>query len=65
MAEDQAEDQEERPTSPMRAIVGLLLLVGLIVGVLFIMRQLQHAAAIQDCVASGRTNCAPIAAPPR
>jgi F0F1-type ATP synthase assembly protein I len=60
-----AEDQEERPTSPMRAIVGLLLLVGLIVGVLFIMRQLQHAAAIQDCVASGRTNCAPIAAPPR
>jgi F0F1-type ATP synthase assembly protein I len=60
-----ADDAEDRQTSPMRAIVGLLLLVGLIVGVLFIMRQLQHAAAIQDCVASGRTNCAPIAAPPR
>jgi hypothetical protein len=32
----------------------------LILGVLFVMQQLRHAAAIQDCVASGRTNCAPI-----
>jgi F0F1-type ATP synthase assembly protein I len=55
-----ADDREDPPASPWRAVVGLLLIVGLIVAVLFIMRQLQHAAAIQDCVASGRTNCAPI-----
>ncbi len=42
------------------AVVGLALIVGLIVVVLFVMQQLRHASAIQDCVASGRTNCAPI-----
>lgn len=57
MAED---DQDDAPRSPLRALVGLGLLVVLILGVLFIMQQLRHAAAIQDCVASGRTNCAPI-----
>jgi hypothetical protein len=30
-----------------------------------IMRVLRRDAAIQDCVASGRTNCAPISAPAR
>jgi hypothetical protein len=60
-----AEESDDQPSSPMRAVAGLLLLVGLIVGVLFIMRQLQHAATIQDCVASGRTNCAPIETPSR
>jgi hypothetical protein len=44
----------------LRAVVGLGLIVMLILGVLFVMQQLRHAAAIQDCVASGRSNCAPI-----
>jgi hypothetical protein len=48
--------------SPLRAVVGLVLVVVLILGVLFVMQQLRQAATIQDCVASGRTNCAPIAA---
>jgi hypothetical protein len=51
---------EEPKSSPLRAVVGLGLIVVLILGVLFVMHELQHAAAIQDCVASGRTNCAPI-----
>jgi hypothetical protein len=54
-----AEDDEPRG-GPLRAVVGLALIVGLIVVVLFVMQQLRHASAIQDCVASGRTNCAPI-----
>ena len=41
-------------------MVGLLAIVALIVAVLFIMHRLNQAAQIQDCVASGRTNCAPI-----
>ena len=52
-------DDEERG-SPLRAVVGLGLIVVLIVGVLFVMHELQHASSLQDCVASGRTNCAPI-----
>ena len=51
---------EEPKSSPWRAVVGLGLIAVLILGVLLVMRELQHAAAIQDCVASGRTNCAPI-----
>jgi hypothetical protein len=51
---------DEQKNSPLRAVVGLGLIVVLILGVLFVMHELQHAAAIQDCVASGRTNCAPI-----
>jgi hypothetical protein len=51
---------DERKGSPLRAVVGLGLIVVLIVGVLFVMHELQHAASLQDCVASGRTNCAPI-----
>jgi len=61
MAED---DDDDAPRSPVRALVGLGLAVVLIVAVLFVMRQLRHASAIQDCVASGRTNCAPISAGP-
>jgi hypothetical protein len=52
--------EDDQKGSPLRAVVGLGLLVALVVGVLFIMHQLQHAAAIQDCVSSGRTNCVPI-----
>ena len=52
---------EENPRgSPLRAVVGLGLIFVLILGVLFVIQQLRHAAAIQDCVAAGRTNCAPI-----
>ena len=46
--------------SPWRAIVGLGLILMLILGVLFVVQHLRRAAAMQDCVASGRTNCAPI-----
>jgi hypothetical protein len=52
--------EEDPKASPWRAVVGLGLIVVLILGVLFVMHELQHAAAIQDCVASGRTNCVPI-----
>lgn len=55
-------EMEQKPpaASPWRTLVGLGLVVALIVGVLFVMQQLRHAAAIQDCVASGRRNCVPV-----
>jgi len=52
--------QEDEPVSPLRALAGLLLVAVLIVAVLFVMRELRSAARMQDCVASGRTNCAQI-----
>jgi hypothetical protein len=53
---------EDQRNAPLRAVAGLGLIVVLILGVLFVMQQLRHAAAVQDCVASGRTNCVPITA---
>jgi hypothetical protein len=57
--DDDARDDEPGP-DPRRALAGLIAIVALIVAVLFIMHRLDQAARIQDCVASGRTNCAPI-----
>jgi hypothetical protein len=56
-------DSESPP--PYRALIGLLAIVGLIIAVLFIMHRLNQAAQMQDCIASGRTNCAPIETPQR
>jgi hypothetical protein len=53
-------DNDENPGSSRGALVALALIVALIVTVVFIMNRLSGAARIQDCVASGRTNCAPI-----
>jgi hypothetical protein len=57
MADD---EHDESGTSSRRAIFGLIAFAVGIIAVLFIIQELRHAAEIQDCVASGRTNCAPI-----
>jgi hypothetical protein len=56
------QDDDEGPdTVPRhRALIGLVLLIGLVVAVLFVVHELQDSARMQDCLASGRTNCAPI-----
>jgi hypothetical protein len=52
---------DERPDPPRhRALVGLLLLVVLVVAVLYVVHELQESSRMQDCLASGRTNCAPL-----
>jgi hypothetical protein len=56
-------DNRPPESNPRRALIGLLAIIALVVAVLFIMHRLNQASRIQDCVASGRTNCAPIEAP--
>ncbi len=58
-------DDQSPPTSPLRALVGLGVLLLVVVGVVFIVHRLQESAQMQDCIASGRTNCAPIEPPVR
>lgn len=52
--------EHEQGRGPLRTLVVLVLIAGLIFGAVIISQHLRSAAAIQDCVASGRTNCAPI-----
>jgi hypothetical protein len=60
MTADPDEDDADQPPSRHRALIGLLLLVGLVVAVLLVVHELMEASRMQDCLASGRTNCAPI-----
>jgi hypothetical protein len=53
-------DDDTPPGAPWRALVGLIAVIVLVAGVMLIARELRQAARIQDCVASGRTNCVPI-----
>lgn len=57
---NEPDDQDPEPVPRHRALLGLLLLVGLVVAILFVVHELQESARMQDCLASGRTNCAPI-----
>lgn len=49
-----------QPDSRRAAVLGLLIALLLIVLGLILVRVLGSAGRLQDCVMSGRTNCAPI-----
>jgi len=53
-------DTDNRDRSNVRAMVGLCVIVALIVGTVIVMQKLRASAALQECLASGRTNCMPI-----
>jgi hypothetical protein len=53
--------EDPEPPDPRRkALIALLFVVVLIVGGLLLTHVLRHMSQLQDCVMSGRTNCAPI-----
>lgn len=55
---------EQNPTRRGSLIALAVIAVLLVVGWLLV-RELYQGEKLQDCLLSGRTNCAPIAAPPR
>lgn len=59
MPESPPEDPRQ-PDSRRGAVLGLLVALALIVIGLILVRVLGDAGRVQDCVMSGRTNCAPI-----
>jgi hypothetical protein len=57
----QLEPDNPQSRDPRRAaLLGLLLVLLLVGGGLYLAHVLHNAAQLQDCVMSGRTNCAPI-----
>jgi len=58
-------DDEPDAGSRRRALAGIVVIVLIIVAVVFVIGRLRQSAQMQDCLASGRTNCAPIEAPAR
>lgn len=57
---DPDDHEEPPPCPPFGALAALLLVILLIVAVMFVMHRLNQAGQMQDCLSSGRTNCAPI-----
>ena len=49
------------PGPRRQTIAALVLLAALLAGSLYLTGALRGAAAVQDCVQAGRTNCAPVA----
>ena len=56
----QQPDDPEPPDPRRKALLALLFVVVLVVGGLLLTQVLRHMSQLQDCVMSGRTNCAPI-----
>ena len=53
---------DESPGPNRTAVVGLIVILLLVAGGLWLVQHIRADSRIQDCVMSGRTNCAPIAA---
>ena len=54
-------ENSHRETDPRwMALLRLILVAALVVGGLLLVRELRGVSQLQDCVMSGRTNCAPI-----
>lgn len=47
------------------ALFGLILIILLVVAALYLVQALRRESQLEDCLMSGRRNCAPIAVPPR
>ncbi len=63
--EEPSNEADEPSNSNRGSIAALIIVAVLVAGGLWLMEHIRADARIQDCVMSGRTNCAPIAAPTR
>jgi hypothetical protein len=59
--EDPQPEMPKVPDSRRSAVAGLIITLLLVLGGVFLVHVLGRTAKLQDCVMSGRTNCAPIA----
>ena len=62
---DDRHSEEGGSDSRRPALFGLLLVLALVVGAYFLVGALQRNSALEDCLMSGRRNCAPIETPAR
>jgi hypothetical protein len=56
-------DPEGGERSRRAVLVGLLVMVVLVVAAVYLWHALREESRLEDCLMSGRTNCAPIAVP--
>jgi hypothetical protein len=61
------DSDDDRGGGPNRiaALLGLVLIVLLVAAAVYLVQALRRESRLEDCLMSGRTNCAPIAVPSR
>jgi len=60
---DGPRDADPEPDSRRPAVIGLIVVLALVVASYFLMTALRQNANLEDCLMSGRKNCAPIEVP--
>lgn len=58
-------DDDDNGGRSRTSLVGLIVVIVLVVGGVFLVEKLKAMSDLQDCLMSGRTNCAPIEVPQR
>jgi hypothetical protein len=58
-------DHDREPDNRRPALIGLVVVLVLVVAAYFLVTALRKNADLEDCLMSGRHNCAPIEAPSR
>jgi hypothetical protein len=61
-SEDREDESDQRRSA---ALIGLIIILALAIAGVWLVRELREKSRLEDCLMSGRTNCAPIEAPPR
>ena len=56
-------DPDPGPDSRRPAVIGLIVVLALVVAGYYLMTALREKANLEDCLMSGRKNCAPIEVP--
>jgi hypothetical protein len=56
---EQAPRRTEDSHSPRSGLIGLIVVLCLVLGGLFLVYELRNMSRLQDCVMQGRTNCSP------
>jgi hypothetical protein len=61
-SEDREDEADQRRSA---ALIGLIIILALAIAGVWLVRELREKSQLEDCLMSGRTNCAPIEAPSR
>jgi hypothetical protein len=59
-SEDSDQEADQRRSA---ALIGLIIILALAIAGVLLVRELRERSRLEDCLMSGRTNCAPIEVP--
>jgi hypothetical protein len=59
----QPPDEHDHDQTRSRALIGLIIVAVLVVAAVYLVHALRNESKLEDCLMSGRSNCAPIELP--